>query len=58
MPRWPFLCKSPPKERVTDFREKGAEGRERNTDVRKKHRSGVSYTHIDQGPNPKPRHVP
>lgn len=32
--------------------------RQRNTDVREKHRSAASHTHLDQESNPKPSYVP
>ena len=32
--------------------------RQRNTDMREKHRLVVSHTCLDQGSNPKPKYVP
>ena len=49
-----------PEDMLTDFRE--GEGRERerdrNIDVREKHRLVASCTHPNQGLNSRPRHVP
>ena len=42
-----------------DFREKGGDGeREGNIDVREKHQLVAPCTQPEQGPNPKPKHVP
>ena len=42
-----------------DFREKGGGGeREGNIDVREKHQLVAPCTQPEQGPNPKPKHVP
>ena len=43
------------------FLEKGEareNGRERKVNVREKHWSAASRMHLDQGPNPQPRHAP
>ena len=46
---------------LIDFREKGREGereRERNIDVRERHRRVASHVCLHWGPNLQPRHVP
>ena len=55
-----IFFKSSPEDMFIDFRERGMERQnknERDINVREKHQSLASYTHLDRESNPQPRYM-